>query len=64
MEMESPDSSTPLPRGSVLTGVMLDQLLQRVKGDLGRDVEAAVVHVADSVVLHAVSGVVVEVPDG
>lgn len=43
---------------------MLDQLLQRVKGDLGRDVEAAVVHIADSVVLHAVSGVVVEVPDG
>lgn len=43
---------------------MLDQLLQRVKGDLSRDVEAAVVHVADSVVLHSVSGVVVEVPDG
>lgn len=43
---------------------MLDQLLQRVKGYLGRDVEAAVVHVADSVVLDTIASVVVEVPDG
>lgn len=43
---------------------MLDQLLQRVERDLGRDVEAAVVHVADSVVLDSVTGAVVEVPDG
>lgn len=43
---------------------MLDQLLQRVKGYLGRDVEAAIVHVADSVVLDLVADVAVEVPDG
>lgn len=54
----------PPPRKAVLTGVMLDQLLQRVKGYLGRDVEAAIVHVADSVVLDLVADVAVEVPDG
>lgn len=43
---------------------MLDQLLQGVKGYLGRDVEAAVVHVADSVVLDFVTDGAVEVPDG
>lgn len=43
---------------------MLDQLLQSVKGYLGRDVEAAVVHVADSVVLDFITDVAVEVPDG
>lgn len=61
IKVEAPDSS---PCQSVLTGIMLDQLLQRVKGYLGRDVEAAVVHVADSVVLDTIAGVVVEVPDG
>lgn len=61
IEMGAPDSS-PCP--SVLTAIMLDQLLQRVKGYLGRDVKAAVVHVADSVVLDTVAGVVVKVPDG
>lgn len=44
--------------------MMLDQLLQRVEGDLGCDVEAAVVHVADSVVLDSFARVVVQVPDG
>lgn len=43
---------------------MLDQFLQSVEGYLGRDVEAAVIHVADSVVLDFVTDVAVEVPDG
>lgn len=47
----------------VLTRIMLDELLQRVKGYLDRDVEAAVVHVADSVVLDTFASVV-KVPDG
>lgn len=38
---------------------MLDELLQRAKGDLGCDVEATIVHVADSVVLDSFPGVVV-----
>jgi len=42
---------------------MLDELLQRVEGDLGCDVEAAAVQVADSVVLDSFTGVVVQVPD-
>lgn len=42
---------------------MLDKLLQRVKGYLGCDVEAAIVHVADSVVLDSFTSVVVQVPD-
>lgn len=42
---------------------MLDQLLQRVEGYLGCDVEATVVHVADPVVLHSFACVVVQVPD-
>lgn len=43
--------------------MMLDELLQRVKGYLGCDVKAAVVHVADSVVLDSFASVVVQVPD-
>ena len=42
---------------------MLDELLQRVEGYLGLDVEATVVHVADSVVLDSFTSVVVQVPD-
>lgn len=42
---------------------MLDQLLQRAKGDLGCDVEATVVHVADPVVLDPFACVVVQIPD-
>lgn len=45
-----------------LTAVILHQLLQRVEGDLGRDVEAAVVHVTDPVVLDPFTCVVVQVP--
>lgn len=56
-------SSVDPPQEVVLTRVMLDQLLQRVKGYLGCDVEAAVVHVAYSVVLHAFTRVLVQVPD-
>ena len=42
---------------------MLDHLLQRAKGYLGCDVEATIVHVADSVVLDYFPSVVVQVPD-
>lgn len=51
------------PHEAVRTWVMLDKLLQRVKGYLGCDVEATVVHVADSVVLDSFTTVVVQVPD-
>lgn len=43
--------------------MMLDELLQRVKGDPSCDVEATVVHVADPVVLDSFTRVVVQVPD-
>lgn len=42
---------------------MLDELLQRDKRDLGRDVESTVVHVADPVVLDPFTCVGVQVPD-
>lgn len=42
---------------------MLNQLLQRVKGDLGCDVEAAAVQVADPVVLDPFACVGVQIPD-
>ena len=42
---------------------MLDKLLQRVKGDLGCDIEATVVHIADPVVLDSFTCVVVQVPN-
>lgn len=42
---------------------MLDQLLQGAEGDLGCDVEATIVQVADSVVLDPFACVGVQIPD-
>lgn len=52
-----------VPWQAAHTWVMLDELLQRVKRYLCCDVEAPIVHVADSVVLDSFTAVVVQVPD-